>query len=73
MKSTGTPIPTNDLWIAASVLETGGVLITADKHHLSIPFIRTKSFYLPPIDTPLNESFGDAPLLSIIRLRLFLI
>ena len=44
LKSTGTPIPTNDLWIAASVLETGGVLITADKHLLSIPLIRTKSF-----------------------------
>ena len=43
LKSTGTPIPTNDLWIAASVLETGGVLITADKHLLSIPLIRTKS------------------------------
>ena len=44
LKSIGTPIPTNDLWIAASVLETGGVLITADKHLLSIPLIRTKSF-----------------------------
>ena len=44
LKSTGTPIPTNDIWIAASVLETGGVLITADRHLLSIPLIRTKSF-----------------------------
>ena len=44
LKSIGTPIPTNDLWIAASVLETGGVLITADRHLLSIPLIRTKSF-----------------------------
>ena len=44
LKSTGTPIPTNDIWIAASVLETGGVLITADKHLLSIPLIRTKTF-----------------------------
>ena len=44
LKSTGTPIPTNDIWIAASVLETGGVLITADKHLLSIPLIRTKPF-----------------------------
>ena len=44
LKSIGTPIPTNDICIAASVLETGGVLITADKHLLSIPLIRTKSF-----------------------------
>ena len=44
LKSSGKPIPTNDIWIAASVLETGGVLITADKHLLSIPLIRTKTF-----------------------------
>ena len=44
LNSAGTPIPTNDLWIAAGVLETGGGLITADKHLLSIPLIRTKSF-----------------------------
>ena len=40
LKSTGTPIPTNDIWIAASVLETGGLLITDDKHLLSLPLIR---------------------------------
>ena len=44
LKSAGSPIPTNDIWIAASVLETGGQLITADRHLLSIPLIRTKSF-----------------------------
>ena len=44
LKSAGTPIPTNDIWIAASVLETGGLLITADKHLLSIPLIRTQQF-----------------------------
>ena len=44
LKSAGTPIPTNDIWIAANVLETCGVLITADKHLLSIPLIRTRTF-----------------------------
>ena len=44
LKSVGTPIPTNDIWIAACVLETGGQLITADKHLLSMPLIRTKTF-----------------------------
>ena len=28
----GRPIPTNDLWIAASALETGRTLVTADRH-----------------------------------------
>ncbi len=28
----GTPIPTNDIWIAASALETGARLVTYDAH-----------------------------------------
>ena len=28
----GTPIPTNDIWIAAAVLETGARLVTYDPH-----------------------------------------
>ena len=43
LKSVGTPIPTNDIWIAASVLETGGMLITTDKHLLALPLIMTKN------------------------------
>ena len=41
LKEVGKPIPTNDIWIAATVLETGGLLLTADKHLLSLPLIRT--------------------------------
>ena len=44
LKSVGTPIPTNDIWIAASALETGGLLITSDRHLLSMPLIMTKAF-----------------------------
>lgn len=36
----GKPIPTNDLWIASHVIETGSVLITYDKHFLKIPGLR---------------------------------
>src|SRR3990167_5872704 len=32
LKKKGKPIPTNDLWIAAQVLEHGCVLCTHDKH-----------------------------------------
>ena len=44
LKSAGTPIPTNDIWIAAGVLETGGLLITADKHLLAVPLIMTRTY-----------------------------
>lgn len=32
LRRQGTPIPTNDLWIAATTLDTGGHLLTFDKH-----------------------------------------
>lgn len=41
LKTRGTPIPTNDMWIAATALETGSVLCTGDNHLLSLPLIRT--------------------------------
>lgn len=33
----GTPIPTNDIWIAASALDIGGRLVTYDTHYEYIP------------------------------------
>ena len=44
LKSAGTPIPTNDIWIAACVLETGGLLITTDRHLLALPLIMAKAY-----------------------------
>ena len=32
LKMQGTPIPTNDIWIAAQTMECGAELITSDKH-----------------------------------------
>jgi tRNA(fMet)-specific endonuclease VapC len=37
LKSRGTPIPTNDLWIAAIALESGLVLYTRDLHFKKVP------------------------------------
>ena len=37
----GKPIPTNDLWIAASSLEHGAALLTIDAHFQSIDGLRT--------------------------------
>lgn len=36
----GTPIPTNDVWIAASVIQVESSLITYDKHFLKIPILK---------------------------------
>ncbi|HON12261.1 MAG: type II toxin-antitoxin system VapC family toxin [Fibrobacter sp.] len=37
LKKKGTPIPTNDIWIAATALETGSRLVTYDNHFDLIP------------------------------------
>ena len=37
MKRSGTPIPLNDLWIAAHAFETGSVLVTFDGHFDLVP------------------------------------
>ena len=39
LKSTGNPIPTNDLWIAASALETGSILLSRDARFDLVPGI----------------------------------
>ena len=36
LKRQGTPIPTNDIWIAAQAMEYGAELITLDKHFETI-------------------------------------
>lgn len=42
----GTPIPTNDLWIAASAMQYGLSVITTDAHFLKIPQILVR--HTPP-------------------------
>ncbi len=37
----GTPIPTNDLWIAASAMQHGLKVLTSDSHFLKVPQILT--------------------------------
>lgn len=37
LRAQGTPIPANDLWIAALALENGLALVTRDEHFASIP------------------------------------
>lgn len=42
LRKHGKPIPTNDIWIAASCMSLGGVLLTSDKHFDAVPQIRTQ-------------------------------
>lgn len=37
LKKRGTPIPENDVWIAAAAMETGCRLLTADAHFNEVP------------------------------------
>jgi tRNA(fMet)-specific endonuclease VapC len=37
LRKAGTPIPTNDIWIAAHTLETGAELLTFDRHFAAVP------------------------------------
>ena len=39
LQQQGTPIPTNDIWIAASTLERGWRLVSKDDHFRFLPFI----------------------------------
>lgn len=36
LRAKGSPIPTNDVWIAAHVMETGADLVSADRHFESV-------------------------------------
>ena len=37
LKRAGTPIPTNDIWIAAQAMESGLELISFDRHFQAVP------------------------------------
>lgn len=43
LKRNGTPIPLNDIWIAAHAIETGSILVTLDRHFLHIAGLRVWS------------------------------
>jgi len=37
LRKAGTPIPTNDIWIAAAAIDAGGCLLTFDDHFSRVP------------------------------------
>ena len=40
LRAAGAPVPTNDLWIAASALEHDLALLTADRHFERVPGLK---------------------------------
>ena len=44
LRREGTPVPTNDVWIAASAMEHGLKVLTLDKHFLEIRQILVECF-----------------------------
>lgn len=42
VRKKGTPIPTNDIWIAACCMSVGGTLLTADRHFNKVSQIQTE-------------------------------
>lgn len=44
LRKQGTPIPTNDIWIAASTMDTGSILLSSDKHFKNIPGLMVLDF-----------------------------
>ena len=44
LRNQGTPIPTNDIWIAASTMETGSILLSNDTHFSNVPGLMVFDF-----------------------------
>lgn len=42
LRKKGTPIPTNDIWIAASCMSVGGTLLTSDQHFKNVEQIQVE-------------------------------
>ena len=40
LKANGTPLPTNDIWIAASALEHGASVLSGDSHFSYVPMLK---------------------------------
>jgi len=39
LKANGTPIPQNDMWIAACAMDSGAMLVSSDGHFAAIPLL----------------------------------
>lgn len=44
LRKQGTPIPTNDIWIAASNMDRGSILLSRNKHFKNVPGLLVLDF-----------------------------
>ncbi len=44
LRDNGTPIPSNDIWIAATSLDSGAILVSRDRHFSRIPGLQILGF-----------------------------
>lgn len=44
LREKGTPIPTNDIWIAACSMNSGAILLSRDKHFSIVPGLQVLDF-----------------------------
>ncbi len=44
LRAAGTPIPTNDIWIAASAMQYGLIVVTTDGHYQKVPHVLVRYF-----------------------------
>ena len=42
LRKQGTPLPENDIWIAASAMEHGSILLTSDRHFDKLPQVSVR-------------------------------
>jgi tRNA(fMet)-specific endonuclease VapC len=42
LRTAGTPVPTNDIWIAASAMQHGLSILTTDRHYSQVPQVITE-------------------------------
>ena len=47
LKKAGTPIPANDLWIAATAMQYGLEIVTTDAHFMRVPQVLVRWVSLP--------------------------
>lgn len=48
LKETGTPLPTNDIWVAASAAHVGATVLTSDTHFGAIKRVGSLILDVPP-------------------------
>ncbi len=61
LRNQGTPVPDNDMWIAACALETGATICTSDRHFSLLPLIKCVDPRSNPNQSDENQQRSPQP------------